>query len=144
MTRANSVQLSSGYRSWLVVYLAYSKPTQQRTLPTPPLYTETGLGIDDGLTTKAADYYLFATGRNTEETWRQGHLSYVSSRMLCGRIGRRVRCWASHFPYTAYFTCADFAVDCLGFYASQSFYVGTQRRMSRYLHARCKCPNHIE
>ena len=46
----------------VAIILDLSKPTHQRTLPTLLLYTETGLRIYDGLTTKAADYYLFAAG----------------------------------------------------------------------------------
>ncbi|KAF9645796.1 DUF323 domain-containing protein [Thelephora ganbajun] len=43
-----------------VIISGLSKPTHQRTLPTLLLYSETGLRIYDELTTKAAEYYLFA------------------------------------------------------------------------------------
>jgi len=120
----------SGDGDSVAILSGLSKPTHQRTLPTLLLYTETGLRIYDELTTKAADYYLFAAEeeilkKHGDDIIRAMHprgCSVGESVVELG-AGQVVSPIPSSCGGGARLTFAAIAAD---FNASQSFHIGMQ------------------
>ena len=115
-----------------------SKPTHQRTLPTLLLYTETGLRIYDELTTKAADYYLFAA----EEEILKKHGDEIIRAMYprgCF-VGESVVELGAGQVISPMSSMCFIAVDCVGFKSAGLSILGCNAVIYTI---RCECPNHI-